>query len=384
MKTTLPPFIECYKQLISIPSISAFNTTLDHSNQDLINLLANWFYDLGFAIDIQTIPNTHNKFNMLAKSREEDIGGLMLSGHTDTVPCDFSQWRYDPFTLTELHGKLYGLGSVDMKGFFAFILDVLRDVNFKKFKKPLYILATADEETTMGGADFFVKNTTLKPDIAIIGEPTSLKPIRAHRGHCANIIRVKGESGHSSEISNKTINAIELMQKVIDSLINLRNIYKQNDTINQFFNPPFIINFGYIKGGDIVNRICSYCELHIDIRPAPECSVDNLDLIIHKTIDSIKKNWPGRIIIEKLHSSIPAYNCPINHILVQQIESLLDKPTKVANYCTEASLIQQLCPTIILGPGSITQAHQPNECMDISYLKPTYKIIKKMIHYFCN
>ena len=144
------------------------------------------------------MPDTRHKFNMLA-STGHGAGGLLLAGHTDTVPFDDGRWTRDPFILTEHDNKLYGLGTADMKGFFAFILDALRDVDVTTLKKPLYILATADEEIHQHGRRALLcRNPIVRPDCAIIGEPTSLQPIRAHKGHMSNAIRIQGQSGHSS------------------------------------------------------------------------------------------------------------------------------------------------------------------------------------------
>ncbi len=221
MKNKLPPFIEIYRALIATPSISATEEALDQSNADLITLLADWFKDLGFNVEVQPVPGTRNKFNMLA-SIGQGAGGLLLAGHTDTVPFDDGRWTRDPFALTEHDGKLYGLGTADMKGFFAFILDALRDVDVTKLKKPLYILATADEETSMAGARYFAETTALRPDCAIIGEPTSLQPVRAHKGHISNAIRIQGQSGHSSDPA-RGVNAIELMHDAIGHILQLRD-----------------------------------------------------------------------------------------------------------------------------------------------------------------
>ncbi|MHC9396164.1 M20/M25/M40 family metallo-hydrolase, partial [Serratia ureilytica] len=141
-----------------------------------------------------------------------------------------------------------GLGTADMKGFFAFIVDALRDMDLTQLKRPLHILATADEETSMAGARYFAASTTLRPDFAIIGEPTSLQPIRAHKGHLSNAIRITGQSGHSSD-PERGVNAIELMHESISHLMDLRNTLKE-----RFNNPAFVIpyptmNFGHIHGG---------------------------------------------------------------------------------------------------------------------------------------
>ncbi|GBU12734.1 acetylornithine deacetylase [Enterobacterales bacterium] len=377
----LPPFIELYRALIAIPSISATDSALDQSNETLINVLAGWFRDLGFKVEIQPVPNTRNKFNMLA-STGAGAGGLLLAGHTDTVPYDDGRWTRDPFTLTEHENKLYGLGTADMKGFFAFIVDALRDVDITKLTKPLYILATADEETTMAGASYFSKNTAIRPDCAIIGEPTSLKPVRAHKGHISNAIRITGQSGHSSD-PGRGVNAIDLMHDSITQLIGLRNTLKERYNHSGFVIPYPTMNFGHISGGDAANRICACCELHMDIRPLPGLTLSDLDGLLQEALEPVSSRWPGRVAIEELHPPIPGYECPPDHQLVQVVEKLLGVETEIVNYCTEAPFIQELCPTLVLGPGSIEQAHQPDEYLDTAFIKPTRELITQVVHHFC-
>ncbi|MFU2315417.1 acetylornithine deacetylase [Rahnella sp. PCH160] len=381
MKMKLPPFIELYRALIATPSISATDAALDQSNETLIHLLAGWFGDLGFKIEVQPVPGTRNKFNMLA-STGHGAGGLLLAGHTDTVPFDDGRWTRDPFTLTEHENKLYGLGTADMKGFFAFILDSLRDVDLTKLTKPLYILATADEETTMAGASYFSKNAKIRPDCAIIGEPTSLKPVRAHKGHMSNAIRITGQSGHSSDPS-RGVNAIELMHESITHLMTLRNTLKTRYHHSGFVIPYPTMNFGYINGGDAPNRICACCEMHMDIRPLPGLTLADINGLLNEALEPVSQRWPGRIAIEELHPPIPGYECPPDHPLVQVVEKLLGVETEIVNYCTEAPFIQELCPTLVLGPGSIDQAHQPDEYIDTAFIKPTRELISQVVHHFC-
>lgn len=382
MKTKLPPFIEIYRQLIATPSISATDSALDQSNETLINLLAGWFRDIGFSVEVQPVPGTRNKFNMLAKSGQ-GAGGLLLAGHTDTVPFDDGRWTRDPFTLSEHDNKLYGLGTADMKGFFAFILETLRDIDVSALKKPLYILATADEETTMAGAKFFSETTSLRPDCAIIGEPTSLKPVRAHKGHISNVIRIQGQSGHSSD-PGRGVNAIELMHESITQLMELRNTLKTRYYHDGFAIPYPTMNFGHISGGDAANRICACCELHMDIRPLPGLTLSDLDGLLNEALAPVSARWPGRLTVGELHPPIPGYECPREHQLVQVVEKLLGTETEVVNYCTEAPFIQQICPTLVLGPGSIDQAHQPDEFIDTAFIKPTRELIAQVVHHFCH
>lgn len=382
MKTKLPPFIELYRQLIATPSISATESALDQSNEALITLLAGWFRDLGFETEVQPVPETRNKFNLLARAGNGS-GGLMLAGHTDTVPFDDGRWTQDPFTLTERDNKLYGLGTADMKGFFAFILDTLRDVDVSKLQKPLYILATADEETTMAGASYFARTTHLRPDCAIIGEPTSLKPVRAHKGHLSKAIRIQGQSGHSSD-PGRGVNAIELMHDAITQLSGLRNTLKERYHHDGFVIPYPTMNFGYINGGDAPNRICACCELHMDIRPLPGLALNDLHGLLMESLAPVTDRWPGRLTVSDLHPPIPGYECPRHHALVQVIEKLLGTETEIVNYCTEAPFIQELCPTLVLGPGSIEQAHQPDEYLDTAFINPTRELLERVVHHFCH
>nr|WP_314267887.1 acetylornithine deacetylase [uncultured Moellerella sp.] len=381
MNIKLPAFIELYRQLIAIPSISATDSELDLSNKRLVELLSSWLGDLGFTVNIQPVPNTRDKYNLLA-SIGEGSGGLLLCGHTDTVPFDEGRWSKDPFTLTEQNGKLYGLGTADMKGFFAFIIDALRDIDIEKLQHPLYILATADEETSMAGARYFAASTHIRPDFAIIGEPTSLQPIRAHKGHLSNAIRITGQSGHSSDPA-RGVNAIELMHESISHLMTLRNTLKE-----RYNNPAFVIpyptmNFGHIHGGDAANRICGCCELHMDIRPLPGLTLADIDELLNEALEPVKQRWPGRLAIEAMHPPIPGYECPTDHKMVAVIERLLGQKAETVNYCTEAPFIQELCPTLVLGPGSIEQAHQPDEFIDMQFIEPTRQLMTQLIEHFC-
>ncbi|MGL9722902.1 acetylornithine deacetylase [Sodalis sp. (in: enterobacteria)] len=364
------------------PTISATDAALDQSNEALITLLAGWFRDLGFQVEVQPVPGTRNKFNMLA-SIGSGPGGLLLTGHSDTVPFDDGRWTRDPFVLTEHDNKLYGLGTADMKGFFAFVLDSLRDIDAATLKKPLYVLATADEETSMAGAGYFARSSQLRPDCAIIGEPTSLTPVRAHKGHLSNAVTVMGQSGHSSDPA-RGVNAIEVMHEAISQLKLLRDSLQ-----TRYHHPAFVIpyptmNFGHIHGGDAANRICGCCELHMDIRPLPGLTLGDLEELMTEALAPVSERWPGRITVSALHPPIPGYECPVDAPLVRVVEKLLGVETEVVNYCTEAPFIQALCPTLVLGPGSINQAHQPDEFIDTAFIKPTRELITQIVQHFCH
>ncbi|EMC3686075.1 TPA: acetylornithine deacetylase [Vibrio cholerae] len=375
----LPSFLEVYEGLISTSSISSTDARWDEGNEQVIAKLADWLSALGFAIQIEQVAP--NKQNLIAKLGSGE-GGLLLAGHSDTVPFDQGRWNYNPHALTQANNRFYGLGTADMKGFFAFIYEAVKNVDWSKQTKPLYVLATCDEETTMLGARHFTENAPFKPDYCIIGEPTSLVPIRAHKGHVANAIRVTGKSGHSSNPA-LGVNAIEIMHEVLFALMQLRD-----RLIKEYHHPGFEIptptlNLGHIHGGDSPNRICGCCELHYDVRPLPGISLDGLDNLMRDALREVQQKWPGRIELVPLHDPIPGYECAHDHPFIHGISEICEQEAQTVNYCTEAPFLQQVCPTLVLGPGSIDQAHQPDEFLAFEFIDPTVRVLSRAMQKYC-
>ena len=382
LNNTLPNFTQAISQLIAQPSISSSQASWDQSNESVINLLSTWFDSLGFAVNIQAVPSAKGKFNMLAKIGSGH-GGLLLAGHSDTVPFDENRWLTDPLKVTDSDNKLFGLGSCDMKGFFAFILQACKQLDFVSIKKPLYVLATADEETTMAGARFFSNSQIIKPDVAIIGEPTNLVPVVMHKGHMSHKISIKGQAGHSSKPASG-VNAIEIMYQVISELFKLRehlNLSYQNEAFD--VQTP-TLNLGAIRGGDNANRICGHCELDIDMRSLPGMMDEELIAWLAKALQPIAEKYPGRLTIAELDPSSPSFQQTAASELVRTAEKLSGHHCCAVNYATEAPFIQQLgCQTIVMGPGSIDQAHQPNEFLAHSEIIKTDLLLKKLINHYC-
>ncbi|EIF5159411.1 TPA: acetylornithine deacetylase [Vibrio cholerae] len=375
----LPSFLEVYEDLISTSSISSTDARWDEGNEQVIAKLADWLSALGFSIQIEQVAP--NKQNLIAKLGSGE-GGLLLAGHSDTVPFDEGRWNYNPHALTQVNNRFYGLGTADMKGFFAFIYEAVKNVDWRKQTKPLYVLATCDEETTMLGARHFTENAPFKPDYCIIGEPTSLVPIRAHKGHVANAIRVTGKSGHSSNPA-LGVNAIEIMHEVLFALMQLRD-----RLIKEYHHPGFEIptptlNLGHIHGGDSPNRICGCCELHYDVRPLPGISLDGLDNLMRDALREVQQKWPGRIELVPLHDPIPGYECAHDHPFIHGISEICEQEAQTVNYCTEAPFLQQICPTLVLGPGSIDQAHQPDEFLAFEFIDPTVRVLSRAMQKYC-
>lgn len=378
---TAQAFLNTFTTLISHSSISAFDASWDQSNQPLVAYLAGRFTELGFSITIQDVPGSRGKQNMLAKLGSGE-GGLLLAGHTDTVAFDESRWSSDPLKLRQADNRLYGLGSCDMKGFFAFILHALTDMPRHKLQKPLYVLATADEETSMAGARFFAEQQLIKPDVALIGEPTGLTPIYQHKGHMAHSLTIKGESGHSSD-PDKGVNALEVMHEAIGQLLTLKQQLQQ--PVNPAFAVPHsTLNLGHIHGGDSENRICSHCQLNFDLRLLPGQNQQHVIEQIDDTLAPLSARYTGRISRELMYPPAPPFACKDGQDVLALAERLTGFAPQTANYATEAPYLQQLgCATLVLGPGSIEQAHQPDEYLSLDYVQPTLNLLQQWVSGCC-
>ncbi|QDF65379.1 acetylornithine deacetylase [Shewanella sp. SNU WT4] len=387
---SLPELKTCFSQLIKSNSISAITADGDHSNLEVIQLIQGWLTDLGFHCQMQAVKDSRGKYNLLASLLPRNgvtHGGLLLAGHSDTVPVDEGHWQQDPFQLTERDNRWYGLGSCDMKGFFAICVAALKELPLDKLNKPLYIFASADEETTMNGAKAFVEQYANQdnfcPEFAIIGEPTGMTPVYMHKGHLAKGIRVTGRSGHSSD-PEKGLNAIEIMHEVISQLQKLKQALATQYQQTAFSVPYPTLNLGHIHGGDAANRICGCCELHIDLRPIPGIPLQELELLIRQYLSPIQQRYPNAVDIFSLYPGNEAFGGDLNASWTQTAAKICGQEPQVVNYATEAPFISLLgCQTLVLGPGSIEQAHQPNEYIEMSVLNQAQTVFKELIYNCC-
>lgn len=372
-----PTFKSLFEQIIASNSISSINPELDHGNLGVINLLANHLGDLGFNCEIM---NTGPRKANLIATLGSGPGGLVLAGHTDTVPCNENLWHSDPFQLIERDNRFYGLGSCDMKGFFPLAIEAFKQHQDKKFQQPLIILATADEESSMAGAQALVNAGVPKARHAVIGEPTGLRPVSLHKGIMVEKLRVLGRSGHSSDPSLGK-NAMETMQRILQQLMTLR------DQLREQKHPGFAIdhptlNLGCIHGGDNANRICGDCFLAFEIRPTPGMDIQQLQRDIEHNIGNIAEadnvDWHLDTLL------VPPFCAVDQSELVTLCESLTGHTAQSVAFATEAPYLQQLgMDVVVLGPGDIDVAHQPDEYLALDRIQPTIKFLSQLIGRCC-
>ena len=377
---SLPSLQDQLAALIATPSVSCTQPHWDQSNRAVIDLLAGWLADLGFACEIQEVAP--GKANLLA-TFGSGPGGLVLAGHSDTVPFDAALWHSDPLRLTAQGDRWVGLGVCDMKGFFPLVIEALRGLLDQPFRQPLLVLATCDEESSMAGARALAAAGRPLGRAAVIGEPTGLKPIRLHKGVMMERIDILGQSGHSSDPSLGH-SALEAMQDVMGELRLLRAQWQREFNNPQFGVPQPTLNFGCIHGGDNPNRICGQCALEFDLRPLPGMDPEQLRAAIRGKLQPLAERHQVRIDYAPLFANVPPFEQSADSELVRVAEKLTGHAAQAVAFGTEAPYLQQLgCETIVLGPGDIACAHQPGEFLELARIEPTVRLLRQLIQHYC-
>jgi acetylornithine deacetylase len=373
--------------LIERPSVSSSDPRHDQSNLAVVDLLAEWAEALGFGVEIQ--PVSEGKANLIAtlvggSEASANAGGLVLSGHTDTVPCNPELWGSDPFRAAERSGRIYGLGSCDMKSFFALALEAAAQFDRKDYRQPLVLLGTADEESSMAGARALLKERRQLGRYALIGEPTGLSPIRMHKGVLLESITVRGRSGHSSDPALGA-NAIEGMQAVLKELLLLQLELRQSHR-NQAFAVDYpTLNLGSIHGGDNPNRICGCCETQIDIRPLPGMDLDELHQHLVDRLRPVLTGYSGLSLeVRRMFEGLPPFETPADQPVITAAESVSGRVAGAVAFGTEAPFLDRLgLQTVVMGPGHIEQAHQPDEYLPLEHIPKGVAMLTALIEQFC-
>ena len=376
--------IEILKKLVS------FDTTSFKPNLNLIKFIENYLNDLNIKSEL-IYDETKNKANLFATIGPNLQGGIVLSGHTDVVPITKQKWTSDPFILTERDNKLFGRGSSDMKGFIAIVLSRVSAMLEKKLKKPIHLAFSYDEEIGCVGVHSLldlIKKKSINPEFCIVGEPTSMEMVIGHKGKHAYDVKVDGLSCHSGQ-APYGVNAINYASKLINYI---EEINKEKSIEGPFDNeyeiPYSTLHTGLIKGGTILNIVPNLCQFEFEIRHLAED--DPLEII-----QRIKK-YTEELLIKEMHNISSKTNIEINEKInypglnisesispVKQVKELLGNSShKKVIFGTEGGLFKRELnlPTIICGPGSIDQAHKPDEFISIQQIEKGGAFIDKLIN----
>lgn len=382
MPTALPSPLDMIASLIAAPSISSINPEFDMPNRAAIDVLASWLDDVGFHVTIMPLDNQGRKANLLATLGSGE-GGLVLAGHTDTVPYDATAWTTDPFSLVEADGRLYGLGTADMKAFLALAVYTASRFTSRRLQRPLSLLATADEESGMNGAAAFAELGRPPGRYAVIGEPTGMRPVNLHKGVLMEAIHLQGRSGHSSDPSLGE-SALEGMYNVMTRLLAWREELQTQYRNPRFSVPVPTLNLGRIRGGDNPNRICAECELQIDLRTLPGIDIEALRQVLRTQVLEALAGSGLKVTFNPFFPAVPAFETSPTSAIVRLTEALTGQSAGAVAFGTEGPLLNRMgMESVILGPGDVAQAHQPNEFVRRSHIQPTIELLEALINHLC-
>ena len=370
-----------------LTDLIAFKTISGEDNNSLINYCDDILKKLG-ATSFKTSDKEKKRVNLFATLKAKNANGkkpIILSGHTDVVPVSKS-WSTDPFEATIKGDKLFGRGSCDMKGFIACTLAYAPIYSKANLGRDIHFSFTFDEETACQGAPLLIKelNTRgIKDGICIVGEPTNMKIIDAHKGCYEYTTYFEGLAGHGSA-PDKGVNAVEYATKYINKLLELREVLKNRSPKNSVFNPPYTtLQIGGISGGIARNVIADKCKVDWELRPVIKEDGKFVNSEIdkfakEKLLPEMNKIYPKSLIKKEIIGEIIGFERDVESDACQLISSLTgDNSREVVSFGTEAGLFQEIgISTVVCGPGSIEQAHKVDEYIILDDLKKCLTLLE--------
>ncbi len=366
-----------------------FDSSSDTSNRPIADFICDYLDLPGVTIDRQPSPDDE-KVNLIVKvgpSDKSDGGGLVLSGHMDTVPADEPEWTTDPYMLAESDGHYFGRGVCDMKGFIALAMNAAASVPSAGLTRPLVLVLTYDEEVGILGskhlADSYEGRRRL-PTAAIVGEPTSLRVVRMHKGFAGFKVVVLGKSAHSGYPHLGT-NAIEPASSLIQALKQLRLNFEAESPPNAEYFPevPFVaLNIGTISGGTAPNIIPDRCEVACSLRSLPGMDTSSILQRVRETVEEGLGNAQHEFVVT---NETPPLLLEKQSVIYQTLaNSVAQTTTHSASYATDAGWLQTLgMECAVFGPGNIEVAHRPNESLPVAEYATYRSILERTINDCC-
>ena len=371
--------------------LTAFDTVSRNSNLGLIEDVRDALKAQGLDpwLDLNPERTKANLFCTLPAQDGATQGGIVLSGHTDVVPVDGQDWASDPFKLTDKgDGRLYARGACDMKGFIAAAMALVPEFIAMPRARPLHLAFSYDEEVGCTGAPFMLAELQargIRADGCVVGEPTSMQPVVAHKGLNLYRCRVHGKAAHSS-LTPRGCNAIEYAARLICHIRDLADAWRAEGPFDEFYDVPHTtITTNQISGGIAINTIPEACEFSYEFRNLPGMAPDGIHARIQQYVQDellprMRREFPqARIDIERA-AAAPALDASEQAAITQLVRALTqDESVRKVAYGTEAGLFQGIgIPTVLCGPGSIEQAHKVDEYVEKDQLAQCEKFLRQL------
>jgi acetylornithine deacetylase len=371
-----------------IRRLVGFDTTSRESNLVLIDFVRDYLE--GWGVDSELVFDAeHRKANLYATIGPEDRGGVMLSGHTDVVPVDGQAWDSDPFAIAEKRGALYGRGTADMKSFIAVALSLVPEFTARQLKTPVHFAFSYDEEVGCIGVRGLIaklRERPVRPTACIVGEPTLMQPVIAHKGKISLRCHVRGLESHSA-LAHEGVNAVEAAAEIVAYLKSMARRKRDGGPFDAGFSPPYTtVHTGTIAGGTALNIVPRDCRFDFEFRnipgddPAPLLGEVRRYAETRLLPEMRQVSAATGITFEEMNA-VEAFDMPADHELVQMAQALsgANSVGKVS-FCAEAGLFQEAAiPTVICGPGSIEVAHKPNEHVAIDQVRQCEAFMRRLM-----
>ena len=373
-----------------LADLIGFDTTSRNSNLELIRYVEDYLSQHGVQSTLVHDDSGH-KANLYATIGPAELGGVMLSGHTDVVPVDGQRWASDPFVLEPIDDKVFGRGSTDMKGFIACVLERVPEMVAASLTTPIHIALSYDEEVGCIGVrrllDLMEKMPVV-PSMAIIGEPTNMEIVVAHKGKRGIRVNVRGASAHSA-YPTEGVNAIEVVAQLIAHISEVQQDIEKNGPFDPGYRVPHTtLHVGTVRGGTALNIVPNECSFDFEIRHLPEHEIDPLiDNIQRYARDNLEptmrlKNPDCGIDFTELFGYPALFTAP-DAPVVAFVRSLLecDRAVEQISFGSEAGLFSRRIgiPAVVCGPGSILQAHRPDEYVSIEQLETCRTMLRRLV-----
>ena len=377
-----------YSPVEMIETLVAFDTTSRESNLEMIRFVED--YLRGHGIDSTLIFNDdESKANLVATiGPATSRGGVVLSGHSDVVPVDGQAWSTDPFRVVEREERLYGRGTCDMKGFLAVALALAPEFKERGLRSPIHIVLTYDEETDCSGAVRLMQalpETGLAPRAVIIGEPTEMRIINAHKGQCTLETVIVGREAHSSA-THLGVNAIDVAAELIAFLGTLSKELETRRSPLDGMTPPFsTINVGTIAGGQQFNIVPAACRFEWEFRAVPGHDADEIiarfESYSAELLAGMRKKFSGAAIDTTVTNAIAPFVPEDDSPAETLVKSLVGTNEAGAiAFGTEAPCYQQAgMSVVVFGPGSIDQAHKPDEYIALDQVDACVAFMRRLM-----
>ncbi len=381
------------KSIELIEKLISFDTTSRESNLEIISFIQDYLNDL--EIDSQLVHNEEGtKANLYATVGDANASGVMLSGHTDVVPIDGQEWDTDPFKVTRKGNRLYGRGTSDMKSFVAITLAQLPKFQARGLKTPIHLAFSYDEEVGCIGVRRLIKiikDMPVKPAMCIVGEPTSMQVITGHKGKRSYRVHVRGLEAHSS-LAPHGVNAIEYASRLIAFLSDLAARIADKGPHDELYDVPHTtVHTGTIQGGTQLNIVPKDCVFEYEFRYVdqqdPQALEDKIRAFARDELapqmHAISSDTGINI---ELVNDMPGLEMDVDAEVVTFVKALAERNdhAKVA-FGTEAGLFHQRAniPTVVCGPGSIDQAHKPNEFIEMEQIDACEAFLDRLMDRVC-